>query len=172
MKTSIRIINLCLVIVLLCMTITLCAIPATASASAATYDEEQTLNLLNEEESAVPFGLFCDVSAGIHGIEEGREGYVTGTARVNVAVLVRNIKAVVELYSSLTYQESYLQMQPEARATSNDLKQGMALSASAPINGVVRYWVVKMYYSVDRGDWKTVVTKPCRFDEKGIYLLP
>ena len=106
MKTSIRIINLCLVIVLLCMTVTLCAVPAAASASAATYEEEQALTLLNEEESAVPFGLFCDVSAGIHGIEKGREGYVTGSARVNVAVLVRNIKAVVELYSSLTYQES------------------------------------------------------------------
>ena len=172
MKTSFRIVNLCLVIVLLCMTVTLCAIPATVSAEAETYDEGQDLVLLNEEETAVPFGLFCDVSAGIHGIEDDREGYVTGTARVNVAIFVRNIKAVVELYSSLTYQESYLQMQPEARATHNDLKQGMEVSASAPINGVVRYWVVKMYYSVDGGDWKTVVTKPCRFDEKGIYLLP
>lgn len=172
MKTSIRIINLCLVIVLLCITITLCAIPAAASARAATYDEEQTTDFLNEEESAVPFGLFCDVAAGIYGIEDDREGYVTGTARVKSAILVKNIKAVVELYSSLTYQESYLQMQPEARAFSNDLKKGMELTASAPINGVVRYWVVKMYYSVDGGDWKTVVTKPCRFDEKGIYLLP
>ena len=172
MKTSIRIINLCLVIVLLCMTVTLCAVPAAASASAATYEEEQALTLLNEEESAVPFGIFCDVAAGIRGIEDGREGYVTGTARVKSAIFVKNIKAVVELYSSLTYQESYLQMQPEARATSNDLKKGVELTASAPINGVVRYWVVKMYYSVDGGDWTTVVTKPCKFDEKGIYLLP
>ena len=77
------------------------------------------------------------------------------------------VEVYVYLYSSLTYQESYTGMTLESENYINDLDINKSLRASAPINGVQRYWKARVQYKLDNKDWVSKETVAVLIDADG-----
>ena len=93
------------------------------------------------------------------------------TATNEITIFPSTVRVIVELYSSLTYQESYLDMEQEGRKYVHDLDMGQSVTLKVPTNGIQRYWKARMLFKVDNDDWDTRVTSTWLLDENGIIII-
>lgn len=132
--------------------VALCTIGTTASAATT-----------NPDPDAQPLGLYTKISIAL-----GSTGTTMWAKAHNDFTLGSStIQVYVELYSSLTYQESYKDMTLESRRYSGDLNINQTLETTAPINGVQRYWRARVYYKFDKKDWVSLETETCLVDVNG-----
>lgn len=144
---------LCLMLIsILIGCVALCSIGATASAATT-----------KPEPDAEPLGALTKIS-----ITLGSTGTTMWAKAHNDFTLgFSTIQVYVELYSSLTYQESYKDMTLESRKYIADLNINKTLETTAPINGVQRYWRARVYYKFDKKDWASKETETCLMDVNG-----
>lgn len=119
------------------------------------------------EEVAEPYGLFTALALSI----DGNDGYVWAKATNKITIFPSTVRVIVELYSSMTYQESYLDMEQEGRKYVHDLDMGQSVTLKVPTNGIQRYWKARMLFKVDNDDWDTRVTSTWLLDENGIIII-
>lgn len=92
------------------------------------------------------------------------------TVKNDVTIFPATVIVIVELYSSDTYQESYLNMKLVAREYIADLNMGQTITATASTGGQTKYWNGRAYYKVDNYAWKDIVTGTCKIGPNGEYL--
>ena len=141
-----------------------------AEASADTEDVgsvEETEIFRAGEKVAEPYGIYTALSLSI----DGSGGYVWATATNEITIFPSTVRVIVELYSSMTYQESYLDMEQEGREYVHDLDMGQRVTIKVPTNGVQRYWKARMLFKVDNDDWDTRVTSTWLLDGNGIIII-
>lgn len=102
---------------------------------------------------------------------DGNDGYVWAKATNKITIFPSTVRVIVELYSSMTYQESYLDMEQEGRKYVHDLDMGQSVTLKVPTNGIQRYWKARMLFKVDNDDWDTRVTSTWLLDENGIIII-
>ena len=118
------------------------------------------------EEEAVARGIYTALSIAIN----GGNGNVWTTVKNDVTIFPATVIVIVELYSSDTYQESYLNMNLVAREYIGDLNMGQTITATASTGGQTKYWNGRAYYKVDNNAWKDIVTGTCKIGPNGEYL--
>ena len=132
--------------------IALCSIGATASAATT-----------NPEPDAEPLGLYTKISLTI-----GASGNdVWAEAHNDFTLGKSTVQVYVELYSSLTYQESYRDMTLESRNYIADLNINKSIDTTAHIDGVQRYWRARVNYKLDNKDWTSKETATYLLDVNG-----
>lgn len=117
-------------------------------------------------ETAEPYGLFVNMSIGL--TNEGAT--IIAVAKNEFTLLPSTVEVIVELYSSESYQTTYLNMTLENRAYIADLDQGQSLSTSASTNGQQRWWIARTSYKRDASAWKELVTTACLYDGDGNFI--
>ncbi len=144
---------LCLMlIVVLVGCVALCSVGIVASAS--TDDQS------SEPE---PYGIMTKISLDI-----GSSGTTMWAKAHNDFTLgPSTIQVYVYLYSSLTYQEDYMQMTLESSKYIGDLNINKTLETTAPINGVQRYWRARVKYKLDQKDWVSMESETHLVDVNG-----
>lgn len=120
-----------------------------------------------EDEVAEPYGILTTLVLTI----DGNDGYVWAKATNKITIFPSTVRVIVELYSSMTYQESYLDMEQEGRKYVHDLDMGQSVTLKVPTNGIQRYWKARMLFKVDNDDWDTRVTSTWLLDENGIIII-
>lgn len=163
MQTKLKLFSMGLVAVIMCIAL-LTITPITG------YAEENSIvaeDYASNENIAEPYALFVDVVVAI----DGGNGEVWSAAQTKSAIFATTIKVVLELYSSDTYQDSYLNMTLEKRVSVDNLKKGEIIKAVMPTNGVQKYWRGRMYYKADSADWKYGETPTVLYDANGIIVL-
>lgn len=125
-----------------------------ATASAATT---------NPTPDAEPLGLYTKISLslGVSGTN------VWAKAHNDFTLGMSTIQVYVELYSSLTYQDSCANMTLESKNYIGDLNINATLETTAPIDGVQRYWRARVNYKLDKKDWVSKETETCLYDING-----
>ncbi|MDE6790702.1 MAG: hypothetical protein K2J61_03165 [Clostridia bacterium] len=98
------------------------------------------------------------------------DGKVWATVRNDFAWFSPKVVVIVLLYSSETYTESYLNMRMESNNEISDLNMGKSITTEAPTGGVEKYWVGRMRYKINNGEWKTKQTATCRISASGEFL--
>jgi hypothetical protein len=81
------------------------------------------------------------------------DGNVWALAHNDFTLGISTIQVYVELYSSLTFKESYREMTLESKNYIGDLNINKSIETYAPINGIQRYWRGRVYYKMDKKDW-------------------
>ena len=118
-------------------------------------------------EEVQPRGIYTSLSLTI----DGGNGEVWATAKNAFTMFPSSVYVIVQLYSSETYQDSYLNMKLEAQNVTKDLDMGKTITAAASTNGTKRYWKARAYYKVDKKDWKEKLSDTWLFDGDGIVVL-
>ncbi len=116
-----------------------------------------------EANEVEPMGIYTNLTLNI-GAENGE---VYATVKNVLTIFPASVNVYIQLFSSLTYEQSYLDMTLEASAHSQDLNMGKSLRVAAPINNVRRYWRARMYYKVDNMSWKEKLTSIWMVDIDG-----
>ncbi|MDE6276147.1 MAG: hypothetical protein K2M75_06390 [Clostridia bacterium] len=144
---------LCLMVIsVLLGCVALCTMGNTASAATA-----------DPTPDADPLGIYARMAIRLG---------VTGTtvwaqAKNEFTLGPSTIQVYVELYSSLTYQESYKNMTLESQKYIGDLNINKTLETTAPIDGVQRYWRARVRYKFDQKDWASKETETVLIDING-----
>ncbi|MDE5789181.1 MAG: hypothetical protein K2H78_02065 [Clostridia bacterium] len=108
----------------------------------------------------------ADLSLSIN----GGDGKVWATVRNDFAWFAPKVVVIVLLYSSDTYCESYLDMRMESSNEIADLNMGKTITTEAPTGGVEKYWIARMRYKINNGEWKSKDTGVCRLGPSGEFL--
>lgn len=107
--------------------------------------------------------LFTTMALSI-GAENGE---VYASISNSLAIGFATIQVYIQLYSSMTFQSSYVNMTMESQAYDMDLNLYEVLTTTAPINGVQRYWMARAFYRIDLGEWKEKITSVWLVDANG-----
>ena len=94
-------------------------------------------------------------------------GYVWAKVENTFTYPSVDVWVYIELYSSLTYQESYTTMTLEYRESTHDLNQGESIGISASTNGQQKYWQARARFKVDVADWDSKTTSTLLYDANG-----
>ncbi|MDE6362430.1 MAG: hypothetical protein K2L53_05570 [Clostridia bacterium] len=117
----------------------------------------------DDSSEAEPYGLVTKIS-----IQIGSSGSnVWALAHNDFTLGFSTIPVYVYLYSSITYQEDYMQMTLESSNYIADLNINKSLETSAPINGVQRYWRARVFFKFDNKDWSSKETITYLVDANG-----
>lgn len=121
-----------------------------------------------EEESAedIETRLFTNLSLSIN----CGDGKVWATVKNDFTLFPSTVIVIVQLYSSETYAESYEQMTYMSANSTNDLDMGNTITTEASTGGVEKFWLGRMRYKVDNGDWASKQTAACRISASGEFL--
>ncbi|MDE7163669.1 MAG: hypothetical protein K2O44_06330 [Clostridia bacterium] len=98
------------------------------------------------------------------------DGKVWATAKNDFTLISSKVVVIVLLYSSTTYTESYLDMYMESNNETSDLDMGKTITTEASTGGVEKYWIARMRYKINGGDWKTKEMGPYRISGSGEFL--
>ncbi len=123
----------------------------------------------NEEvvgQGASTRGIYTSLSLSLN----GGNGKVWATVKNDLTIFPSNVYVIVELYSSVTYQESYTNMDLVASNSTVDLNMGQTIKAESNTEGLQRYWHGRMRYKVDNGSWKEEVTGTLLYSADGTFL--
>ncbi|MDE6075794.1 MAG: hypothetical protein K2G26_05090, partial [Clostridia bacterium] len=132
---------------------------------AAPQDYATEINETELEEEASTYEL-ANLTLSIN----GGDGKVWATVRNDLAWFAPKVVVIVLLYSSDTYCESYLDMRMESSNEIGDLNMGKTIMTEAPTGGVEKYWIARMRYKINSGDWKSKDTGVCRIGPSGEFL--
>ena len=125
-------------------------------------EQTEAYSQKNNNETA-PMALLVKLSLSI----DSGNGQVWATAKNEFTLFPGTVQVYVELYSSLTYQESYETMQFESGHYIGDLDQGETLTTYASTNGVQKYWQARLYSKIDNGSWNNKTTNVLLIDGEG-----
>lgn len=117
------------------------------------YAEESSAEDSGCEESPQR-GWFVTVNISIN----GDENTVWTTAKHEFSIFSSTVIVYLYLYCSDTYQESYTNMTLVSSNYSSNLTLGNSITASGSTGGVPKYWLGRMYYKIDNGNWQESVT--------------
>ncbi|MDE7349137.1 MAG: hypothetical protein K2N53_05700 [Clostridia bacterium] len=117
----------------------------------------------DDSSEAEPYGLVTKISLAIG----HSNGEIYARAHNDFTLGFSTIAVYVYLYSSLTYEEDYMNMHIEGSNYIADLNINKSLEVYAPINGVQRYWRARMLFKFDRKDWETKETITYLVDVNG-----
>lgn len=163
-KKCISIVLLCLLLVL-ATSFVLC--DGFTFAKAQTSEEDSSvITIENYDGQAMPYGAFTSLELKI----KGENGFIITTAKNSFTLFPANVKVLLELYSSDTYQESYTNMKLVNSAYIDDLNIGKSITVKSPTNGVQKYWKGRMYYKIDSKDWQEKVTKTLLYNADGVIV--
>lgn len=101
----------------------------------------------------------------------GENGYVWARVRNDFTLGFATVNVYVELYSSLTKQDSYTDMTFESVNYIEDLNLFQTVETKAPANGVQRYWIARAWFRADSGAWNEKVTSVWLFDGNGNVVV-
>ncbi|MDE6604696.1 MAG: hypothetical protein K2K85_01590 [Clostridia bacterium] len=144
--------TLCLMLIaVLVACVALCSVGMVASATTGEETEVEARGLMTK----------ISIQIGSSG------GNVWAMAHNDFTLGPSTIQVYVYLYSSLTYQEDYMQMTLENKNYISDLNINQSLETSAPINGVQRYWRARVFFKLDQKDWTSKETITYLVDVNG-----
>ena len=98
------------------------------------------------------------------------DGKVWATAKNEFTLFYSTVVVVVQLYSSETYAESYTEMHLTSQNSIADLDMGKTLTTETSTKGVEKFWIARMRYQINGGDWKAKETGPYRISASGEFL--
>lgn len=98
------------------------------------------------------------------------DGKVWATVKNDFTLFYSTVNVIVMLYSSDFYTESYSEMTLTSYNEIADLDMGKTITTEASTGGVERYWIARMRYKINSGDWKEKTTGTCRISGTGEYL--
>lgn len=101
---------------------------------------------------------------------QGKDGKITVTGRNEFDLFSSDVKVVLELYSSATYQESYADMQMAASNAVENLSKGQTITASASTRGKAMYWQGRIRYKINNDKWAVQTTGTAYYDADGAYV--
>lgn len=151
-KTKLQVFTLSLAIML--SLLTLCAMSGRSQVAAEELSAGHEIETVSASEES-PLGIISSLSINI-GAESGQ---VYATVRNDFTLFPSKIQVYVQLYSSLTYQNSYQNMTLESSKYIADLDMGKSITTYAPINAVKRYWQARLYFKMDNNSWSEKLTK-------------
>lgn len=111
-------------------------------------------------------GLFTSLSLSI----DGGNGSVWATVKNDITFFPSTVMVIVELYSSIGYQESHENMTLVVRKSTLDLNMGDSIVASSPTYGVQKYWQARMRYKIDDKEWEAKDTGTYLYNAEGEYV--
>lgn len=98
------------------------------------------------------------------------DGRVWATVKNDFTLFYSTVKVIVMLYSSETYAESYTEMTLENNNQTEDLDMGKTISTVVYTNGVEKFWLARMRYKINSGEWQSKETAACRISGSGEFL--
>lgn len=98
------------------------------------------------------------------------EGKVWATAKNTFTWYYSTVIVILLLYSSDTYMESYTDMTLVSSNQTGDLDMGKTITTEASTGGVEKYWLARMRYKINSGEWKSKDTGVCRISGAGEFL--
>lgn len=110
--------------------------------------------------------LFTMLNLDLHS-ENGR---VIANVKNSFTLFSTVVSVYLELYSSEQYTTSYQAMTMRSHSYIGDLNMGETLETSCPTNGETLYWLARVRYNEDGGEWKESVTETVRYDGDGKVL--
>lgn len=111
-------------------------------------------------------GIYTALSLSIN----GGNGRIWATVKNDLTLFPSTVFVIVELYSSETYCESYLDMELVSRNSTIDLNMGDTIVAEAMTGGVQKYWHARMRYKRDNDAWKEGSTGTLLYSADGTFL--
>ncbi len=99
----------------------------------------------------------------------GGNGKIRATAKNDFTLFSSTVRVILELYSSLNYCEDYNKMTFVTAISADDLDIGTTLVSEASTGGVEKFWLARMRYKEDSGDWKEKIASG-RYSADGTYL--
>lgn len=155
-------------VVLLVLLCALVAIVPLATKGYAKADENYEAELAVEEVSAnvEPRGLYTSLSISLN----GGNGKIWATAKNEITIFPSTVYVIVQLYSSYSYCEDYREMTLVSTNTISDLDMGKTLVTEASTNGEEKFWMGRVRYRVDNGDWKDKTVGALRYSANGECL--
>ena len=139
---------------------------AMAEETSTSQEEKIEAYTQSNSEEISPMALLVNLSLSI----DSGDGQVWATVKNEFTLFPGTVQVYVELYSSLTYQDSYETMKLESRGYISDLDQGETISTYASTNGVEKYWQARLYSKVDNGSWSSKTTRILLIDGNGDLL--
>lgn len=133
-------------------------------AKADTCETPETKEIVTDDAEAR--GLAANLSLAIG----GGDGIVWADVKNEFTLFPSVIWVYVELYSSDTYQESYVTMTLEARDSIKDLDMGNTIKVMASTGGEQKYWQARMRYKFDERDWISKTTPTFLYSAEGIFI--
>ena len=119
-----------------------------------------------DADSGIEARLFTNLTLSIG----GSNGEVWAEVRNDFTLGFATVMVYVELYSSASYYESHTNMRLENRTFTSDLNIFQTVGVSAPTGGVQRYWLARMRFKINSGEWEDRVTNAWLFDGDGNVL--
>ena len=126
------------------------------------YAAEDEETITNEPDR----GLFVTVSISIN----GGNGQVWTTAQHEFSLFSTTVEIYVFLYYSTTFTTDYQDMTLACYSYASNLGRGDTLTATASTGGEQRYWIGRMYYSIDNREWESRIVGPKLYSSTGVYI--
>lgn len=111
-------------------------------------------------------GIYTALSLSIN----GGNSRIWATVKNDLTLFPSTVFVIVELYSSETYCESYLDMELVSRNSTTDLNMGDTIVAEGMTGGVQKYWQARMRYKRDNDAWKEGNTGTLLYSADGTFL--
>lgn len=125
-------------------------------------------NISNEEDNNVNVSprLFTQLSISLN----GGAGKVWTTVRNDFTFLPSTVMIILQLYSSKIYCEDYHQMEMVSSSSTMDLDMGKTLTVECSTEGEQKYWLGRMRYKIDGGEWQEKVAGVGLYSSTGEFL--
>ena len=129
-------------------------------------EEETKVENIAESSEIVPRGWYTSLSLKLY----GGDSKICATAKNDVTIFPSTVYVIVELYSSLEYQEKYENMTLVATNSTVDLNMGNSIVAECSTGGIEKYWHGRMRYKIDNKGWEERSTGTVKYSATGEYL--
>ncbi|MDE6441215.1 MAG: hypothetical protein K2L12_00495, partial [Clostridia bacterium] len=128
------------------------------------YINEEELS--NSSDKVEPYGIYTSISLSI----SGGNGKVWVTAINDITIFPSTVYVVIQLYSSYEYTEDYNKMSLISTNSILDLDMGKSLIVEASTQNEEKFWIGRMRYKVDNGDWKEKTVGPAHYSANGEFI--
>lgn len=118
------------------------------------------------EEEVETRGIMTILSLSI----SGGDGMITATVKNEFTLGNSTVRIRLYLYASYEFQESYLDMELQDYAMKSDLNIFKTYSLSLSTNGEQKFWMARVRYKIDNGDWQAKETNCILYSAEGEEL--
>lgn len=145
---------------------TMASLPMGRGKAFAASDDKAQQNEKTSVASVDSVDLFAALSLSLN----GGDGKVWATVRNDFTLFPSTVSVVVQLFCSLNYTEDYHDMECVAMNSTEDLDQGNMISAESGTNGEQKYWIGRLRWNEDYGEWKDKTVGPLLYSAEGEFL--
>lgn len=121
---------------------------------------------MTESNEATSPRIFTDLTLKLY----PEHAIIVASVKNSFTLFPSTVPVHLELYSSEQYTTSYQAMTMRSHSYIGDLNMGETLETSCPTNGETLYWLARVRYNEDGGEWKESVTETVRYDGEGKVL--